>query len=139
MTAWPFAPLVPLAYSLILADPPWSFRTYSAKGQRKSAQAHYACMSLADIKALPVGHLATPDAVLVMWATAPMIREALDLAQADPARRHRVRHRLQAAVGMRALAAGHHRESADIAVAPQSDRGRGERAFEEAGRGLRLG
>jgi N6-adenosine-specific RNA methylase IME4 len=73
MTDWPFAPLVPLSYGLLMVDAPWSFRLYSAKGQRKSAQAHYQCMSTADIAALPVGQLAAPDAVLMLWTTAPML------------------------------------------------------------------
>lgn len=75
---WVFAPLTPLAYGFLMADPPWSFKTYSDKGHRKSADAHYRCMSLDDIKALPVNQLAAPDAVLMLWATAPMIREGLD-------------------------------------------------------------
>jgi N6-adenosine-specific RNA methylase IME4 len=64
---------------MIVADPPWSFRTYSAKGQKKSADAHYRCMSLDGIKALPVNQLAAADAVLLLWATAPMLREGLEV------------------------------------------------------------
>ena len=82
MTDWVFAPLAPLSYDLIFADPPWRFKLYSAKGEKKSAQAHYRCMSLDDIKALPVGHLARSDAVLVLWATAPMLPDGLDTMRA---------------------------------------------------------
>ena len=71
--------LQPFKYGAILADPPWAFRLYSDAGDAKSPQAHYACMSLADIKALPVNQLAAPDCVLFMWATAPLLREAIDL------------------------------------------------------------
>ena len=36
-------------FAAILADPPWSFATYSAKGKGRSPEAHYDCMSLAEI------------------------------------------------------------------------------------------
>ena len=41
-------------YGVIYADPPWTFATYSRKGKERSAEAYYNCMSLAEIKALPV-------------------------------------------------------------------------------------
>ena len=54
---------------VVLADPPWSISTYSRKGWKKSAHAHYPCMRLEDIKALPVAELCQPDAVCVLWMT----------------------------------------------------------------------
>ena len=41
-------------YSIIYADPPWQYQTYSKKGQGRSAESHYPTMSIEDIKALPV-------------------------------------------------------------------------------------
>ena len=41
-------------YRVIYADPPWTFATYSRKGKGRSAEAYYNCMSLAEIRALPV-------------------------------------------------------------------------------------
>ena len=73
---WPFAPLVPLAYSMLVLDPPWAFKTRTPKGWKKSPQAHYACMTIEDICALPVGQLAAPDCVLFLWATWPLLAEA---------------------------------------------------------------
>lgn len=71
---------VPLfRYGLIMADPPWAFETYSEKGHEKAAQAHYDCTSLDWIKKLPVGHLAAPDCVLWLWATNPMLPEAIEV------------------------------------------------------------
>jgi hypothetical protein len=32
-------------YGVIYADPPWSFRTWSAKGTGRSAISHYDCLS----------------------------------------------------------------------------------------------
>jgi hypothetical protein len=41
-------------YRVIYADPPWRFATYSDKGKGRSAEAHYDCLSLDDIKEFPV-------------------------------------------------------------------------------------
>ena len=80
--AWPFGDLQSFSMDFIAADPPWDFRLYSAKGQKKSAQRHYHCMSLNDIKALPVGQLAAPDCCLFLWATWPMLPQAFEVMAA---------------------------------------------------------
>lgn len=69
-------------YGVIYADPPWTFRTYSRKGKGRSAEAHYDCMSLEGIKALPVADWAAEDAVLLLWATDPLLPRALEVIQA---------------------------------------------------------
>ena len=69
-------------YSVILADPPWAFRAWSNKGMGRSAEQHYSTMRLEDIKALPVADLAAEDCVLFLWATFPMLKEALEVAEA---------------------------------------------------------
>ncbi|HET6606728.1 MAG TPA: MT-A70 family methyltransferase [Rhodopila sp.] len=75
----PFLSLPELQARVILADPPWMFRNYSAKGEEKNPAAQYDCMSLDEIKALPVQELADPTGcVLVMWATAPMLPQAIE-------------------------------------------------------------
>jgi len=33
-------------YSIIYADPPWAYRTYSKKGQGRSAESHYPTMCM---------------------------------------------------------------------------------------------
>ena len=66
-------------YSVILADPPWAFRAWSNKGMGRSAEQHYSTMRLEDIKALPVADLAAEDCVLFLWATFPMLKEALEV------------------------------------------------------------
>ncbi len=66
-------------YNVILADPPWSFRAWSSKGMGRSAEQHYPTMRLEDIKALPVSDLAAGDCVLFLWATFPMLKEALEV------------------------------------------------------------
>ena len=66
-------------FSVIYADPPWRFATYSAKGLGRSADAHYSCMPLADIKALDVGQIAGKDCALFLWVTAPMLQEGIEV------------------------------------------------------------
>ena len=82
MTPWPFGDMRPLSYDLICADPPWDFANFSAKGEAKNAKAQYECMSLDAIKALPVGSLAGRDCVLWLWATNPMLPQAIDVLRA---------------------------------------------------------
>lgn len=79
---WPFGHLRTFGYDVIVADPPWDYELWSAKGAGKSAQNQYDCMPLDDIKALPVGHLARRDCALFLWATAPMLPQGLDVLQA---------------------------------------------------------
>ena len=71
-------------YRVIYADPPWHYgdgRTgdlMTATG----AQDHYPTMKLAELKALDVPSIAAPDSVLFLWATSPLLPDALELAQA---------------------------------------------------------
>jgi N6-adenosine-specific RNA methylase IME4 len=69
-------------YRVIYADPPWTFATYSDKGKGRSAEAHYDCMSVKQIAALPVSAWAADDAVLLLWATDPLLEKALDIVRA---------------------------------------------------------
>jgi N6-adenosine-specific RNA methylase IME4 len=70
-------------FGAILADPAWVFETYSEKGkQTRSPELHYACMSLDDIKALPVQQLAAPDCALLVWTTMPRLPDAIDVMRA---------------------------------------------------------
>lgn len=70
-------------YSIIYADPPWTFKTYSPKGaEKKSAAAHYNLMSKQEIQNLPVADIADKDCVLFLWATFPNLPEAIELIKA---------------------------------------------------------
>ena len=69
-------------YHVIYADPPWSFATYSKKGKGRSPDAHYDVMDLAGIKALPVARWAADDAILLMWATDPLLDRAFEVVEA---------------------------------------------------------
>jgi N6-adenosine-specific RNA methylase IME4 len=69
-------------YGVIYADPPWSFATYSHKGKGRSPEAHYDCMGLDDIMALPVADWAARDCVLFLWVTDPLVPCALEIISA---------------------------------------------------------
>ncbi|MCA7012500.1 DNA methyltransferase [Dickeya dadantii] len=66
-------------YSLIYADPPWSYSNSVSNG---AAINHYGTMSLAELKRLPVWSLAHDDAVLALWYTGTHVEEAIALAKA---------------------------------------------------------
>lgn len=69
-------------YGAILADPPWHFKTWSAKGGGKSASNHYSTMTLDEMAALPVDDWAAKDCVLFMWSLNSMPEQALYLIDA---------------------------------------------------------
>lgn len=76
-------PQTPTGFGAILADPPWSFRTFSKKDVAPArGQQPYATMSLDDIKALPVGDVAAKNALLFLWTVSHLQREAFDVAEA---------------------------------------------------------
>lgn len=65
-------------YQIIYADPPWDYTlSGSTKNARGLAKQHYSIMSPNDICNLPIRSIATENAILFMWATFPMIYEAL--------------------------------------------------------------
>ena len=69
-------------YSVIYADPAWTFKTYSSKGEGRSASQHYKVSSLAEMKALRVEDIAEDNCALFMWATYPNLLEAIELGKA---------------------------------------------------------
>ena len=82
MTPWPFHAMPMFSFDVIMADPPWSFDNWSEGGNAKNAKAQYECMPTADIKRMPVGHLAAGDCWLWLWATYPMLPEAIEVMNA---------------------------------------------------------
>jgi N6-adenosine-specific RNA methylase IME4 len=74
-----FGALPRLTYDLIMCDPPWLFNNWSKKGEEKNATAQYPCLPVDDLSALRVADLASKDAVLWLWATNPMLPQAIDL------------------------------------------------------------
>ena len=70
------------SYSVIYADPPWRFHNYSRKGEGRNAIAHYDCMTPGQIRSLPVADWAARDCVLFLWATDPLLPQALEVIEA---------------------------------------------------------
>jgi N6-adenosine-specific RNA methylase IME4 len=69
-------------YKIVYADPPWTFKTWSHKGKERSAEQHYGCMSIEDIKNLPVDDITQDNCSLFLWATDPLLPEALAVMEA---------------------------------------------------------
>ena len=74
--------MIPHKYNIIYADPPWSFKTYSDNGKDRSPENHYDCMSLQDIKELPVNNISEDNCVLFIWVTYPCLEQAFDVINA---------------------------------------------------------
>jgi N6-adenosine-specific RNA methylase IME4 len=75
---WPFEPLLPFSAQVLSIDPPWGIELYSEAGNLKSASAQYEVMTLEQIKALPIGHLASDNCLVALWTCAwmrPSLRE----------------------------------------------------------------
>lgn len=69
--------------NVVYADPPWKYEPYSREtGMDRSAGNHYPEMETDAIKALPVPDVTAKNCVLFMWATVPMLPEALDVMKA---------------------------------------------------------
>ena len=66
-------------YQIIYDDPPWSYNDQGCQGTMAN---HYRGMNIEDICKLPVGGIADKDCVLFLWATYPMLKEALAVIEA---------------------------------------------------------
>jgi N6-adenosine-specific RNA methylase IME4 len=78
----PFAGLTRGGYAAMVADPAWSFKVRSPKGEGRSARRHYVTMSLEDICALPVQDLLAKDAHIFLCCTGPGLRQAFRVLDA---------------------------------------------------------
>jgi len=68
-------------YAVILADPPWQYKN---SGFNESAESQYQTMSTEDICAMAgiVNGFSTPETVIFMWATNPLLPDALKVMAA---------------------------------------------------------
>lgn len=71
-------------FTVIYADPPWKYGDSRALDgwDTSAAEGHYPTMALAELKALDIPRLAADDCVLWLWATCPLLEDALELAAA---------------------------------------------------------
>ena len=64
-------------YSIVLADPPWSY--FGDPNKPQAAGKHYSLMETSAIKALPIRGICTNPAVCFMWATGPKLPDAIEV------------------------------------------------------------
>jgi N6-adenosine-specific RNA methylase IME4 len=70
-------------YGVIYADPEWRFEVYSRDtGMDRAADNHYPTSATDAICARPVQDIAADDCVLFLWATVPMLPDALKVMAA---------------------------------------------------------
>lgn len=70
-------------YGVIYADPEWRFEVYSREtGMDRAADNHYPTSSVEEICSRPVADIAADDCVLFLWATVPMLPDALRVMDA---------------------------------------------------------
>jgi N6-adenosine-specific RNA methylase IME4 len=70
-------------YGAILADAGWRFEPWSREtGMDRAAENHYVTSSVETIAAIDVASIAAADCVLFLWATSPMMPQALEVMQA---------------------------------------------------------
>lgn len=67
-------------YPIIYADPPWQY-DFSPSNDR-SVENHYPTMPIEDICAMDVASLATPDAMLFLWAPPSFIKKGIMVLEA---------------------------------------------------------
>ena len=66
-------------YQIIYADPPWSYADQCCQGTMAN---HYSGMSLVDICSLPIKDISDTNSILFLWATFPMLKEAIQVIEA---------------------------------------------------------
>lgn len=73
-------------YNVIYADPPWEYDNTSVKadgtGKEISIDNRYELMTLENLKNFPLNDIIEKDCVLFLWATNPLLPEALELLKA---------------------------------------------------------
>lgn len=82
----PFAGLKKWGYRVVYADPPWSFKTYSAPKEgvvpHRSEVKPYESMTREELLALPVADITQKDCVLHLWTISSHQDQAYELAAA---------------------------------------------------------
>lgn len=82
-------PVVPAGgFGLIMADPPWAFRTHDGRSRTptqkafREAEDHYQTTPTEELMQIPVADWAARDAMLLMWVVGSHLDAALDLGRA---------------------------------------------------------
>lgn len=69
-------------YGVIYADPEWKFKAYSEETTGRGPQDHYAVSETEVIASRDVAGISYDDCVLFLWATVPMMPDALRVMEA---------------------------------------------------------
>lgn len=75
------APLPEGTYSVIYADPPWRYEAGTTT-ENRVIENQYPTMSLDEICMLNAWSISAPDSVLFLWATSPLLAQAMDVMKA---------------------------------------------------------
>jgi len=70
-----------MRFSIIYADPPWQYKDRAAAGKR-GAVFKYPVLTLKAIRELPVERIASDNSILFLWATFPLLEDALAVIDA---------------------------------------------------------
>jgi N6-adenosine-specific RNA methylase IME4 len=72
-------------FTVIYADPPWAYNDKqggSISEKYGSAEKHYPSMTLSELEALQISEITADNCVLWLWATSPLLEDALQLSKA---------------------------------------------------------
>lgn len=69
-------------YGVIYADPEWKFKAFSEETTNHGPQDHYSVSETEDIAQRDIQSIAHSDCVLFLWATVPMLPDALKVMEA---------------------------------------------------------
>ena len=69
-------------FDIVVADPPWRFASNSKAKPGRNAMRHYDCMPTGEIASMPVPAICAKHALLFLWATSPMLPQALEVMEA---------------------------------------------------------
>lgn len=67
-------------YNVVLADPPWDYNGCTSPGGYSSKD-HYPSMTMQEMQQIPVRDMCDDQCVLFMWATGPMLKDAILLGE----------------------------------------------------------
>ena len=73
-------------YSVIYADPPWSYNRSIGNGvlRKKSGEHHYKSMSISELRQIgpDIKRISRKNSALLLWATLPNLPEAIQVMEA---------------------------------------------------------
>lgn len=69
-------------FDIIYADPPWCYRGRKQFGFAGDVAEQYSTLTVKELSALRVTDLAAEDCLLYLWATSPLLEDALDVMRA---------------------------------------------------------